>query len=61
MLLVYLECVDEDHRVRLICRQEAHEVLMVGTCHLPDVIIRGSYSKFEVLVILVQWDPHPIL
>ena len=60
MLLLDLECVDKDHRVSLIRRQEAHEVLVVGTCNLPDVRLGHSQSKSEILVVSVERDRHPV-
>ena len=61
MLLLDVECIDKYPCVRLISCQEAHEVLVVGTCHLPDVRLGDSLSKSEVLIVLVERNPHPIL
>lgn len=61
MLLLDIECIDKDHSVRLIRCQEAHEVLVIGTSHLPDVRLGYSLSKSEVLVVLVERNPHPVL
>lgn len=61
MLLLDIECIDKYHRVRLISCQEAHEVLVVGTCHLPDVRLGYGLSKSEVLIVLVERNPHPVL
>ena len=61
MLLTDVQSVHKDQSVRLICCQETHVVLVVGTCDLSIFSPGCRVPELEILIILVQWDPHPVV